>query len=213
MTACGDGGDSGDSAFLGETLELSGQVYIEQWTETGSITYEKFNGNFTINNYGGSGEVKNGKLSYTIGIPTNLETPEYFYFGYEYDDIKASKQDVKGEMINGLVAYGENYFLHKANATISSYSKGYSLTSESVYYAYVDNDVTISGKGITDEYTDDFGKYSYTPEDFSLVLKTGWNAIYRKHTQLTTYTETGINVTSTLTVSLGNPSLKWVLED
>jgi hypothetical protein len=209
---CDDGGgDKGGPTSFGDTLKLSGQVYLEKYIEY-SITYQKFDGNLTLDAYyGGSGEVKNGKLSYTIGIPTDLETLDVKQdlFGYNYDDVNASKQNVKGVVFDGFDLNHPYDSLYKSNATGSGNSKGFSQTSESVYYVYVDNDVTISGKGKTSNYTGHGVSYSETTKDFSLALKTGWNAIYTKSTisansSVQTYTDA---------ISLGNPSLKWVLRE
>jgi hypothetical protein len=67
---------------------------------------------------------------------------------------------------------------------------------EFVEYVYVTDDVTITGKGITET--------GYVTKDFSLSLKTGWNAVYTKETE---DDETG----KTEQISIGNPPLKWVL--
>jgi len=223
--ACGDGGDGGDSggggsSFLGDTLELSGQVYLQEYTET-SITYQSFDNDLTIPNlYGGSGKIKNGKLSYTIGIPTNLEILDVNKdFGYGDDnDVTISNQNVRGLFFEGFDLNDSTYYyLHKSNVIGSSNSKGYSRTGEYVNYVYVDRDVTISGKGKTrtDDYTADGVNYSssYTTKNFSLALKAGWNAVYMKQTDSATITETSYKSTFTMTVSLGNPSLKWILHD
>ena len=127
-------------------------MYLQKYTET-SITYQEFDGDLTIDDYyGGSGEVKNGKLFYTIGIPTNLETLNVEdYFGYNYDNVKVSEQNVKGVIFYSLDLNDSTYdSLHKSNTTLSRNSKGGSMTYESVYYVYVDNNITISGKGKTE---------------------------------------------------------------
>jgi len=223
--SCGDGGDSGGggggggSAFLGETLTLSGQVYLQKYTET-SITYQKFNGDLAIDDYyyGGSGEIKKGMFSYTIGTPNHLDTFDIDQSFNEdnYNDITVSNPNVSGVILSGFSTGDDNYsYLSKSNATGSRNSKGFSVTNESVYYVYVDSEVTISGKGKTGTYnhTEDGMSYSstYTTKNFSLALKTGWNAVYSKRTGSATITGTVYKVTETEAMSLGNPSLKWIL--
>jgi hypothetical protein len=220
------GGDADGSAFLGNTLELSGQVYLQENTET-SITYKKFDGNLTLDDhYGGSGEVKNGKLSYTIGKPNDNDLDTlvgnndeiYIYFDEDsYNNFTISNPNVRGVILSGINLNDPTYTyfsLYKGNVTGSSNSKGYSVTIESVDYVYVDSDVTISGKGQTGTFDseEDGIKYSdsSTTKDFSLALKTGWNALYIKQTQSATITGTSQKTTSTFTMSLGNPSLKWL---
>jgi len=229
--ACGDGdssgGDSGDPAFLGDTLVLSGQVYLEKLTETG-ISYQKYNGNLTIEDYyyGGSGEVKNGKLSYSIETPTNLETLTLRAFPIdslneeEYDNLTISNENVTGVILSRLSTNNNTYSsLVKESHTLRISNNGYSQTIERVYYVYVHKDVTISGKGKTrtGNYINNGTKasWSVTNKNFSLALRTGWNAVYIKDTDSFTLTGPMDNPTSsssisTNTISLSNPSLRWV---
>ena len=226
FAACGDddGGDGGGGpSFLGDKLELSGQVYLPSYTATG-ITYQKFDGNLTLDDYfGGSGEVKNGKLSYTIGVPnpSDLEilnfNEDFDVHGrdYSYDSTTISNPNAKRVIFNGFdIEDGSTYYnLRKANDTGNINSQGYSSTYEEVIYVYVDSDVTISGKGKTititnnDTYNGVNDSSTYTTKDFSLALKTGWNAVYMKQM----FTETNYKSTYTMAISLSNPSLKWTL--
>ena len=83
-------------------------------------------------------------------------------------------------------------------------------------YIYVDNDITITGTGGTK--TESYAVHTRTRifRDFSLALKTGWNAILFEYEETGTFTgtyehPTSMTSTGTITPSLGNPSLRWVL--
>jgi hypothetical protein len=84
-----------------------------------------------------------------------------------------------------------------------------------VVYIYVEEDVTVSGKGTTETGTLIGGDYYYTKitKDFSLALKKGWNAVYSALEQRETFSGTidnpTINIVVTSTMFLSNPPLKW----
>jgi hypothetical protein len=231
MTACPTDNDGDGGGSIGEKLELSGQVYTGTLngvteTENGfswtSITYSEYKGNLTIkDNNGGSAKITGGKLSYTIETPNSLDTcndflNNLFLTGYDdnndeiviYDDITASDTSANFFTLR---------FLDNNTSTLHALSKGNTvmnfgnITSESVKYVYVDRDVTISGKGKTrtETETEDGTTYTYTTtyKDFNLALKAGWNAIHSKGVALATITGTSY----TSSISLNNPSLKWVL--
>lgn len=240
FTACDDGsgggGDSGGPAFLGETLNLSGQVYLTKWNETangGSLSYQAFNGNVDEfeDYYGGTGKITNGKFSYSTGTPksSSLETIDIEdEFGWGYDNFTTSRQTVKGTVIWGFYTDDPAYsYLIKSNGTETATNNSYSGTYESVIFVYVENDVTLSGKGKTEQWkSDDDPDFdpdydtpyteTYTTSNFNFTLKTGWNAVHYKRNYSesvqgswenpTRYTSTGSE-----TMSLKNPSLRWVL--
>jgi len=119
------------------------------------------------------------------------------------DDVKANPADAKAVIMglssaNGGLSYG---------STSSSLS-GTTVTfnSRSVDYYYVDKDVTLTGKGKTTGGEDGSGKS--TTKDFSISLKKGWNALYTVYDG-TVNMETDEQV-YTETISIGNPSLRWV---
>jgi hypothetical protein len=231
----GNGGGNNDgAAFLGNTLELSGQVYLMEENDDYTISYRQFNGNLWIFNYydyGGSGEIRDGTLAYSIGTPNELQA---FYdydgnynggwgglFDNDYDNVLVSNAIVRGIVLpNFEVNYKQGADIQKLNMTASVRGNSYSGTIEGVYYVYVENDVTVSGKGKSKTYTntEEGGTYTqtYTTKNFNLALKAGWNAVHFKHVYSTTFTgtidnPTSRNSTETITISLGNPSLRWVL--
>jgi hypothetical protein len=224
-----DSGSNEDGpAFLGDRLELSGQVYTEKWNDSyTSLSYQKYTGNLAINDYyGGNGEIKNGNLSFSIGTPDYLHTLDLEdKFGWNYDNLTLSNQNVKGTLLfdpNSGSSIDYSY-PRKTSQTISISGTKFSQTFEGVVYVYVDKDVTVSGKGKEEKYDeygyDEYGyKETYTTKNFSLALKAGWNAVYTKVTGSGSFTgpiddPTSVNITSIETMSLGNPSLKWVLEE
>ena len=231
MTACDDGsgdegGGGGGSASGIETLNLSGKVYLENDNYT-SVSYSSYTGaNLTIDDYdlGGSGTVTNGNLSYSVGTPDYVytfdqEDFEDFFGGY---DINLSSTNVKANYFYGLGIEDDNdHELFKESFTINVGNKSYSTKYENVYYVYVEDDITVTGTGgtygpETDEY--DGTTYTYTNiyKNFNFTLKAGWNAIYEKEETVGAFTgtvenPTGMTSTSTTTISLSNPSLRWEL--
>jgi len=211
------GGDPGGPTFLGDELELSGQVYLEEWGE--NISYTAYNGNLTISNsYGGSGSVTNGQLTYSItGTPTGLSTLD---FGDAedagYTNIQISKPSVRGVTLDALSTPSGQLSYTKTTVSWSNTSGSY--TFEAVSYVYVEEDVTVSGTGGTENGTDTYDGITVTwtekANNFSLALKEGWNAVYFKvqDSQTLTSSTTGTE-TRTVSISLGNPSLRWVLDD
>jgi hypothetical protein len=97
-----------------------------------------------------------------------------------------------------------------AGLSRGSFSGGaMSQTEEQASYAYVDRDITISGGGRTEDRYEDWTNITIT-KNFSLELKTGWNAVYRK----TQYSMSQNTTNANHTFSLGNPgSLRWVLNE
>ena len=218
-TACGgdddDGGNGGGGSgptFLGSTLELSGQVYEQEVTETG-VSYKAFNGSLpNLTSSGeGSGAITNGQLTYTIGTPTGTLYPindfiedvgEVLLYGGKWSNIQPASSNVMCFLVDGLVS-SSNYVLRNNRIlTFNPETDG----DEWVLYLYVDGDITISGTGKTETITDPLDGFTYTDilNNFSLALKQGWNTFYLKKVESRT--------TYTISMSLSNPnSLKWIL--
>jgi hypothetical protein len=208
--------DGGDDGFLGEELNLEGQVYLLKMN-TYSVSYQDFTDTVEINREesgGGSGKITNGKLSYTIGTPAakylqTLSSGSVDGMGGDlWDNIAISKTNVKGYVLSLIAGDDpqEYYELSRASLTTDiNISAGTgSIITESVSYVYVNNDVTLSGKGKKGV----LEMVPYKTEDLDLSLKTGWNALYTK-------IESTISVqgnTMTITQSLDNPDdLKWLI--
>lgn len=216
MTACPTEVDDGDgNAVIGAKLELSEQVYtMETNRENYTITYPEYKRSLMINdNNGGNATITNGKLSYTIETPNSLETwdiLQFLLFSEDYDNVTASDPNVKGFILDFYERY---YSLRKLNVVYNVGATSGTSTNEYVSYVYVDKDVTITGKGKTR--TSESGTSTSKTNDFSLALKTGWNAVYKKYVSDVTYPAGSPNrpssLTSTETISLKNPALKWIL--
>jgi len=214
ITACAadDDDDGGGSPYLGEVLTLSGKVYEEIFDEENmKLSYKEFKGNMTVTDHDMTevGTIKNGELSFTIGTPRLLDFKaiEDDFLDY-YDNETINPSTVKGNKLrlNNL---------DKGNSAVSGTRTNYNSTVEWVDYYYVDQDVTISGKGKTTTYsgTDDGITYTNkeTTKDINFELKAGWNAIYFKTQNSGSITGNTWTSTDTTTCSLGNPNLKWVL--
>ncbi|MDR0494356.1 MAG: hypothetical protein LBG95_01835 [Treponema sp.] len=218
LTACptDSGGDDSVPSFLGERLELSGQVSLvkDMWTE-GSISYENFTGDLAIRDYyGGSGEIKGGLFSYSIGTPSGyylktLDPGSDFFDGYA--DVTLSDAAVQYMVLESFgIRDNDDYtYLYRQSQTSRKSGDTEITTTENVVYVYVDKDITVNGKGKT--YEDRWGfTTTVTTYDFSLELKAGWNAIYNKSVDSDNWRDD--KYTRTDTMSLGNPNnLKWVL--
>ena len=231
MAACDEGGGGGGPASGMETLSLSGRVSLVNYdfsSGTPSITYSNFIGNLEINDYGtgGSGAITNGNLSYSVGTPSNLSTfnKEDVENYFEDYDITLSTASVQATILSEFgIANDNDAYLYRGSAVWNVSGNSGTQIHETVDYIYVNNDITITGTGGTEgPHTNTYEGITYTQtyiaRNFSLALKTGWNAIYSKNEISSTLTgpaqnPTGMTYTSTITISLSNPSLRWVLED
>jgi hypothetical protein len=224
FTACdtgGGGGGGGGSAYLGDEPVLSGKVYTVDWDISGAV-YRPFTETVTLRGWddGGVGGITNGNLSYTLGTPRNLFwirdiNDDIFK---DYDVVNADDTSVRYYYLS--LSTPDYDFLYREEDKISIKPSSYSSTNEQVFYVYVDGDVTVSGRGWTDSYSEEYGGTTYneiiTSANFSLDLKQGWNAVYTKRSTSGTFTGSSAaptSVTSTLTITwaLKNPALKWVL--
>ena len=207
-------------AKTGDTLILSGQVYIsEENYDIGVHEYTKFSGNLSITDggFGGDGKIKNGRLSYTIGRPS-ISLNSIKFLQQEYDKlgfvaIEASVDDVGYATVNlGISGSGEYHSLKRENITFSFdvSSADYLGHNENIVFVYVDKDVSISGKGAS--ITEDKTSILITTKDFNLSLKKGWNTVYTKTEGKGKINDMGFdNFTVEIELSMKSPSLKWVL--
>jgi hypothetical protein len=233
----GNGGD--DLYYFGNKLELSGQVDLQVWNEIvddyyGSsyeFSYESFSGDLAIKSiYGGSGQIKGGKLSYSIGVPVGMYTLDLeddVFDWYDFDNFTFTPSgEVKGVVFRSLQSNSINYgYLYRENSTHSEESNSFSDIYEWVKYVYVDKDITVKGTGradIEDDTTYEEIPYTWTETfgDIDLKLKAGWNVVYFKEVTAVSYTGTSwenctsYTGTETYTMSLENPSsLKWIMQD
>jgi len=210
VIGCNDGGDnnngnngSSGNGALGSTLVITNQQVYEAYSNT-SI-YTGYTGSDTLDsseNYGGTGAITKGKLNFTLGTPTDtflttfdaheLATAKWKdsnpFVGY---DVTVSNPQTKGLSIGVFTTGASELRKYNYNDSGNFHSETY------VCYIYVDNDVTITGKGTTDTWGNN--------KDFSLKLKTGWNVVNG--------TSTYNSNLNTYSVSLGDSSSgKWFLD-
>jgi hypothetical protein len=243
FAACGDGdgggggggknpgdkepGDDNPTVNLGETLTLTGQVY--EW-DYDNYSFRRYNGSSTVEagyyhyeqpydfiSIGGSGAITNGQLNFTIGKPDHLVNLDYLMSdpNNDYTNIQYSKENVRGVSFSNL--NGNAGILSNQNITDSETDNSHLAIHEGVGYIYVEEDVTVSGKGKTQTgtYENDI-RYTHTTKDFTLALKKGWNALYYLNEIKETFSgthdnPTNINETITNIIFLSNPTLRWLI--
>ena len=220
MISCDGNGFSGAG-----TLNLSGKVYYAETNpERTIVTFKTYNGNnLTIYDHiGGDGKIENGNFTYSIGIPTSASLINFEDKFYRYDDVASSADDVSAYEISYFsIAESNKFDLRKENLVLNYGNGNISQVGENVTYLYVNKDATVTGKertvGPVTELEDGV-LYTETRiyKNFRLELKQGWNSIYKKTDISGTYTGTlaapiTMTITRTETISLKNPSLKWVL--
>ena len=195
-----DGGSSG----IGETLNLSGDVY----TVGNNYNFVKYDGEdltFT-SNVGGTGSITDGKMNFTVGAPNAalLETIDALFEDFEdeeeglglvYSNLTFSPTSAKGTYLYFYINLSKIYM----NDT------GTSGSDEEVSYIYVDRDCSFSATGGTFDFLDLMGM-EVTASNINLNFKAGWNTVNQK-----------VNVTETsgsVSIKTGDSSsCKWTLGD
>jgi predicted nucleic acid-binding Zn ribbon protein len=172
MTNGGGSSGGGGSGSFGESLSLSGQVYTSDldYSNLSSMNYvyTPYNGSDETfsSNVGGSGSIKGGKMSFSVGAPesSKLEAvnADEFYEGSSGG--KVTPSDTRGiglEFDNGL------------NKSYMSMNMSGSSSVDMVVYSYVDRDctITVPGQSINE------GDANVTMPNVELKLKKGWNAV------------------------------------
>ena len=222
-----DSGGGGGGGGAGSTLKLSGNVYtmdVDLTDSSPKIVYKAYNGpDINVEDpSGGSGKIKNGKLSYEIGVPdytfniANFDIEDEF--GGAWTDITISDPSAEGFIIQELDLDSEEYgSIMKGNFAMSINASALTETTEMVWYVYVDKAVKITGKGVTNktgvnEYTG--VPYKITSNALNLSFKKGWNAVYLKASVTVKFDSNlnPINTTSTINMTLSDPALKWILD-
>jgi len=168
LTGCGDndnGGGGAQAAHFGNTLSLSGQVWVPNWTDDGR-ELTRFTGNRAVSAYtffwdsdtdtetiiplSGTGSITNGQFNFSVGSPTAQQLRPIAILvddlGYAFDNVQISNADVAFVDLWLEVPNGE-------------FSRRYSWDSETateirdggdyVTFIFVDQNVTISGRGAT----------------------------------------------------------------
>jgi len=224
----GGGGNSGGGISGAEELNLSGQVWAEEWIyiQGGdiptSITYSPFTRNVEISySLGGEGSITNGQLNFNVGTPT-LDTwhtaSSYFYdWRNKYRYFEISNPSAKAAGLWFSTPF--DGFSREFN-TVSRRGSTYTGIFQRVEFVYVDQDITIVGYGRTNfwEESNPTLKVTEITKDINITLKKGWNSIFSNINWTATVSGSGNNLTQTMewteTVSIANPNnLRWVLID
>ena len=232
MTSCDSGGGSGgggDNAFLGTTLELSGQVYQMGWDDDDNRRLIHHTGTRAIASagfwfadtdegwhaVGGSGTITGGQLSFTVGTPSvaAMVDIDYFFddahFEEMFNNFSISNRNARIAVIESLRLTGGND-VGRFRETATSWAE--------VIFMYVDTEVTIRGNGRTGTWECDcwecrcenWGGACYCDEtfitrSFNITLQPGWNAIRVIHEE--------ISAGGRMTITTGNPAnFRWVMD-
>jgi len=196
---------SGPPPDENETLHLSGQVYTRNididsiiggepdilaiMALLTSFGYTGFNGNSTLNvsdNFGGSGKIENGILSFSTGKPDdaalsqiNADALDFISDFYTIDNF--TPNDAKAAFLTLNITDSPDYNLitrEKIDVSLLNLK----TNVEAVVYVYVDKDVIITAQGLP--YTDNIMNIPVilTTPNINLKLIKGWNAVYSKLT-------------------------------
>jgi len=191
--------------YLGETLKLSGQVLNDD-----NMLYEEINTSVE-SNIGGSGAIVYGILKLSIGAPQTLQSLKdndmIKKMNNSYTSLTYTPETTQCALLSLSVTDvdGSTSTLIKKEITTNVISL---TVFESVDYLYVDRDVTITAKG-RESTESASGSISTTiTSDLNLNLKKGWNALYSEEKNI----YDNYDLTTTISRSLRNPALKWVLE-
>jgi len=228
----GSTGNGGGVAFIGETLNLSGQV----WTlnldgDENDTMYKRFTGNRTgihalsyqgggYINIGGSGSITNGQLNFSIGTPLELASiqDEFEWMTEDFSNVTISPSNARiAELAISGGGWLDKQFFDFIDSNI--------YYQEAVLYIYFDRNVTITGSGKTTTHECDCEELrghcncaewgercdcsdTYITRNINLSFKTGWNVITKTHTHEVN------NNTETLTFSAGDSSrARWFLDE
>ena len=201
-------GSSDEGFYLGESLALSGQVYVSD--ESAEEITKPYAGAAMMlySECGGTGEISgSGAMNFTIGEPVETVPAADVFSEYNlyYTGFNFSANDANMAVLH-LRAYGgydRELLRMDQKMSISMIPLSITYTNDNVVYYYVDRDVTITAKGAPY-----FDEMPLNAADLNLVLKKGWNAVYTRIA--TKVVDDSVDVT--VTTVLGNPALKWVLQ-
>jgi hypothetical protein len=211
------GGNSIPSGNLGDgTLTLSGTIYEENMDDY-SPTYSKYTRPETIMVYSSEGELlgtealTNGEFSIEVKKPERLsparDLDEVDLFR-DWQNPRVSPTDYNSVMIYLTTDNGD--YIYKGEAKGSGNANKWSETELEVGYTYVDRDLTITLKGKTEYENKNNGiSYTYRSDDTTLSLTKGWNTLYYEATVLKTPT----SAEGTISISIKNPDLRWVINN
>jgi hypothetical protein len=246
--------------YFGSKLSLSGDVYTRNinfdignfdpenidfmslfnlfTNPSDLITYPEADKNLDLTVFdgdlGGSGKIKDGKFSYSVGEPPAdalqlVKADNFSDISIIYKNVSITPQDANAIFLYLTTNDPDFPLLTRENAVAESVPPiSLKITAETTSYVYVDKNITISAQGsnvkttmpipINDE-TFMGIPVNLTTHDINLSLKTGWNAIHSIFTVIITPTLTPtssppftIEANGDVNFSVGIPSShKWVL--
>jgi len=215
FTGCdnnGNGGSGGGGSFIGAQLSIIDMpVYNITHSETGDVTWgARFTGSGTVQeagfmdwdagsfvSVGGTGEITDGLLTFTIGIPTQTRTVQQAFGDMEevFNNTSISVPNARVAEINELRTWGSDFG--------GQLWRMWGDQEESVTYVYVDRNVTITGQGRTLT----MQGFTITTRNLNLDLRTGWNAI----TQIQTVNWATMTVTMSIVPGVVGRT-RWAIE-
>ena len=152
----------------------------------------------------GTGEIKNGKLKFSLKTPEKPQKMNEAYYhwdvyekwGAEYVNFTYSDPNAKTDylQLQGK-ELGKPSIIRYMNYS-ATYPKN---TCIDAFYVYVDRDVTITAIGVNYPNT--------THENINLPLSKGWNKVYRKYV----FTD-GTPSSTVISFGIGDEGCKWIIE-
>jgi len=206
LTGCGgNGGGGGGQVTLGETLKVSGPVYLFDWDNLRSV---RFRGDREVISWpqDGTGEIVGGQLSFEIGrlLPENMWSLYGIWF---FEGVDVSPSGAIGALLE-LETRDRNWGrLGRGNYNIRISGNNQIESWDEVRFVFVDREVTISRDVFVDSDEYDGAGWTTTTNAFSITLQEGWNAV-RFVGSGTVNMDTDVG-TFTRTISLGNPNVRW----
>jgi hypothetical protein len=221
LTGCPqDSGDSTPSGNLGDgNLVLKGTVYTVTPDALDGYAYTEYTTADTVevrvqgstgSESLGTTALTNGEFEISISgkpsdaILTGVDGLAESSFFNGWNTPTAVPASAKGAMLSLRLQAGGT--IQKWEASASGSETSGSMTEEFVLYLYVDQDITITlgEKEESGTYQGISGSSMY--RGATLKLDKGWNALYFESESTISATK----ATSTDSVSVGNPDLKWV---
>jgi len=176
-------------------LKLSGQVYIQNTAPAAlffNLKNEEYKKDLKISDggLGGTGEIKNGKLNYSINVVPPL-SPINEGGGLDslkgmYPSLQFSPENVNAAAVvlltdsaeySGLLKYLLEINFDPLKLTII-------ITIKTVNHMYVDKDLNITADVFSHDYTNPELPFpiALTSEKINMNLKKGWNSLYSEIT-------------------------------
>jgi len=173
----GGSGNNSGSVSLGDELVLEGQVYTFEMSYEGilsggdMVAYSPYIGSKKITSKsGGSGQITGGKLSFRIGIPTDLEPFGNFSLDEDSGDLGADitiEGSVEPSDVLGSQLILDNLSKENMSMKMDMQTMAMDIAVDAVSYTYVDKDCTVTIKEGNAE--------GIKIQKATFNLKKGWN--------------------------------------